>query len=110
MAGEWPEFANMVQLAGQDGLGESATYSRTGIATFAIRVIFNAAHEEINLEDGVPVSTVRPRAAVHLQDLVDNGLAEPRQGDGLSVRSVDYEVVDIRDDGEGDAILILHRT
>lgn len=104
MAGEWPDLANRIQLAGQASLGESAVYAPAAGGSFSVRIQFRSAHEEIILEDGVPVSTVRTLAQVHLADFP----AEPVQGDGLTARGTDYEVADIQPDGEGDAQLVLH--
>ena len=104
MSGEWPDLAERVQLAGQSFLGESAVYAPAAGGSFAIRILFRSAHEEITLEDGVPVSTVRTLAQVHLADFS----VDPLQGDGLTARGTSYEVIDVQPDGEGDAQLVLY--
>jgi hypothetical protein len=115
MSGEWPDLANIVQLRGQSALGESATYTRPArggdpeYGPYPIRILFSAAHEELNFEDGIPVSSVRPQAQVHAADITAMNLNRPLQGDLLTARGVDYVVVDVRNDGEGDTTLVLHK-
>lgn len=102
---DWTDLALLVQEDCQFGLSEPATFTPDGGVPVAIRVIFNEAAEQVTLEDGIPTSTQRPIASVHLADLA----APPAQGDGLVVRGVAYKVVDIPPDGEGDVDLVLHR-
>ncbi len=104
MSSEWPDLALLVQAAGQRVLGESAHFTPLVGAPLDVRVLFNSAHEEITLEDGVAVSSVRPVAQAHMLDFPQR----PSQGDGIQVRGVDYTVIDVRPDGEGDVQLILH--
>lgn len=100
---DWPARAARVQLAGQK-IGEPYTYTPAGGAPFDRRApAFSAAHEQVELEDGIAVSSFRPVLSVHLADFA----SEPAAGDLVAVRGVTYAVRDVQPDGEGDADLIL---
>jgi hypothetical protein len=67
--------------------------------------IFEAAHQEVVIDAGVPVSAVRPILDVRLADL---GFA-PEQGDRIEAKGTRYQVVDLQPDGAGSVRCYLHR-
>lgn len=84
--------------------GESVTYTPQGGSPESITGIFNARTEQVDLASGV--LSYQPTLGVKVADLSTS----PRVGDTLTVRSQGYRVVDIDEDGEGGAVLLLHRT
>lgn len=84
--------------------GEDATYTPQGQGGVAISGAFDAQHQEVDVQTGVPVSTVGPVLGVRLADLPQ----APAQGDQVTVRGVGYVVADIEPDGHGGALLRLH--
>lgn len=88
----------------QDGAGESITYTPKGQPAFSIIGIFTESHEEVVVQDGVPISSVKPTLDVVLADF---GERRPRQEDEIEREGTTYQVADVEPDGYGMAKLIL---
>lgn len=73
-------------------------------ASYEIRGIFDDDHQAVVLEGDTVVSDTAPMLSVRLADLQD----EPQERDQLVVRGERYAVVDIQQDGQGSADLILN--
>lgn len=103
----WQDLADQTLIATQDLFGEAATYTRAadGAVSALTRVIFDEDATVVSQELGVPVRSGQPGIAVRLADLS----AEPARGDTVVVRSESFRVVDILGDGQGGAVLLLHR-
>ena len=100
---EWPDLAARVQVAGQDALGEAVTYTPSGGSPASMRGVFSAAGVRIDFDSGVAVESRSPMVSMHLADFG----TPPARGDEVTVRSIDYTVLFIQPDGEGDADLFL---
>src|SRR6056297_1694385 len=69
------------------------------------RGVFTAAHESLDVEAGVPVSTVQPMLEIGEFDVSRC----PEQGDEVTVRDKRYMIVDVKPDGNGFIQLMLQR-
>ena len=91
--------------AGLRVFGEDVTYTAPGASSGeTVRGVFDAAHEEVSLDAGVPVSSVRPMIGVKL----DAFSTPPVQEGTFLIRGKTYSVVDVRPDGQGGAEIPLH--
>ena len=82
-----------------------ATYSHTGGAAFAIKLVFDSAHIEVDPTTGVAISSLSPMIGIRLSDLP----AAPTKSDIVTVRGIQYRVVDDQPDGQGGTSMVLKR-
>lgn len=89
------DLANRVDAAVmRSRLAESITYTPMVGAPVSIKGVFKAEFQEANLLTG-SVEETGPRVGIHLSDLQ----APPQHGDQVSIRGVNYKVVQIQADG-----------
>lgn len=67
--------------------------------------IYEATTEVIDLETGATVMTNQPRVSFALSDLIE----APIEGDVITIRGLQYAVVEPTFDGQGTVTLRLHR-
>jgi len=84
---------------------ETVEYLYSDLGAHSIRGAFSNAHIEVEGNDGVPVSSVKPILLIKLSELQ----RDPREGDRVSVNSRIYRIIDAQPDGEGGAVLVLHK-
>lgn len=84
-------------------LGEPVSYTPQGGSVVTVQGIFSNPFYEIVSPGGVPVLTRKPTLGIQLSSLP----VEPKIGDAVTVRSVNYTVSDVNDDGQGGADLFL---
>lgn len=94
---EWAALADRVNSTARRVFGEAVTYTAAGEAAVSISAPFDAAHEEITIQDGAAVSATSPMLAVRLADLP----AEPRKGDTFTARGRSYRVKVVKPDSHG---------
>lgn len=70
-----------------------------------ITAVFDSAHATEQLQDGVPISTLRPVVDYTTADVS----VQPVVGDTLTAASVNYKVVDLQQDNGGMTKLLLLR-
>lgn len=99
----WADYADLANVAGRGIFGVAVTYTPQGQAAQSITAIFDNAHEAVEVQAGVPVSSTRPVLNVRLSDLS----VTPRIGDTVVVGGTTYEVMDYQPTGNGDARLLL---
>jgi hypothetical protein len=102
----WAALADRVNVAARDVFAEAVTYTPAGGSAVALNTPFDAAWEEVVIQDGVPVSAVAPMLSVRLADLP----AAPRQGDTFTARGASYRVKVVKPDGHGWAKLTAQQT
>ena len=85
-------------------MAEAVTLHVEGVDIPA-RGVFVAEFESLDVDAGVPVSTVQPMLEVAAFDVP----VEPTQGDEVTVRGQKYMIVDARPDGHDFIKLLLHR-
>lgn len=101
----WSERADRVLRSQIRHFGEPVTFTPQGGAAASVSGIFDATTEAIDLDTGMPVRRARPQLGVRLADLP----SAPEEGDQVQVRGIDYVVVDVDEDGQGGAKLLLQR-
>ena len=85
-------------------MAEAVTLQVEGVDIPA-RGVFVAEFESLDVDAGVPVSTVQPMLEVAAFDVP----VVPTQGDEVTVRGQKYMIVDARPDGHDFIKLLLHR-
>ena len=85
-------------------MAEAVTLHVEGVDIPA-RGVFVAEFESLDVDAGVPVSTVQPMLEVAAFDVP----VVPTQGDEVTVRGQKYMIVDARPDGHDFIKLLLHR-
>ena len=92
----------------RSALAEPVIYTSWGGTARSIRGVFNPTSIEVDVETGVPIRTNRVVLSVLLSDLE----SDPDAGDDVdevTVRGIDYRVVDVERVGADWADLHLHR-
>ncbi len=85
-------------------MAEAVTLHVEGVDIPA-RGVFVAEFESLDVDAGVPVSTIQPMLEVAAFDVP----VVPTQGDEVTVRGQKYMIVDARPDGHDFIKLLLHR-
>lgn len=86
--------------------GEPAMFHIEGRAEdLPRRGVFTAAHQEVDVSTGVPVSMVQPVLEVRQADLP----ATLTEGDAVTVHDMRYRIVEVRADGHGFLKLLLYK-
>lgn len=88
-----------------NNFGEEVTYFPQTGGSIKIRAIFDNDYETIDPETEQLVSTNAPILGVNLNDLN----FEMKINDQVQVRNLRYNVVEVREDGQGGAQLILYK-
>ena len=99
----WQDGVASLLGSAQAVFGSDVTYHPKGEADFAVRGIFRAQGEDLDVEAEVDIGDVRPMIDFHLAPAAPDGLAgrEPVKGDKVTVSGTLYEVVEWALDGEG---------
>lgn len=100
----WPDVADLCNRAVRNTFGETVTYTpASGAPAFQLVAPFDAAFAVVEIQAGVPVTSVRPVLDVRLADLP----AAPEQGDTYTRASgAVFEVAEVQLGGHGTAKLI----
>lgn len=101
----WEKLADSVIKAGVGTFGRLVTYYPQYEACFELRGIFDNAYIAVNPETGVPVDSSVPVLHIRLADLP----CAPSPGDRVDISGCFYRVVSNQPDGQGAAMLILHK-
>ncbi len=72
---------------------------------YEIRGIFDNEHVGIDPDTEQVISTQQPILGINLHKIS----IRPRSGDVVKIRNLNYRVIEIREDGQGGASLILHK-
>ncbi len=98
---DWEAATESVLDITTKSLGIAATYTPTVGDPVAIKGVFGNAHVEVG--SNPPISLVAPVLTIQLSDLE----SDPANGDEVTVRGIDYRIIDVQKDGEGGASLVL---
>lgn len=71
----------------------------------SVPVIFNEMFTEIDANEGLQIITPKPNAGIRLTDFD----TKPKIGDKINIRSQDYLIESVRDDGEAGSLLLLDK-
>lgn len=86
--------------------GERVTYHPYKGGSIVITGIFDNRHESVDPETEQVISSNQPVLGVNLND-VD---FEIKINDKVKIRNLLYKIIEVREDGQGGAQLILHKT
>lgn len=103
MGYDFASATDLVLRQCRDTFGKAVTYSYAGGGTAQITGIFDANHVAPVLGGGPEGSMVAPALGIRLADLS----RKPIKGDGVTIDSVSYRVIDSQEDGQGGSALIL---
>jgi hypothetical protein len=97
---------SQARRAGYLQFGASVTYlPKEGGDPLAITGVYSAPSELVEIGAPTSISTSAPVLGVEREDLPSGD----RIGDTLVLGGVTWKVIDVREDGEGGADLMLHR-
>ena len=96
-------LTNRVVSAAMREMGEPITYPREGVQ-YSIRGLFSSAYTGI--ENGIPISVNTPVLTINRKDVS----FDPRDGDQVLIRGINYRVRDTQEDGGTGVALQLQRT
>lgn len=104
-----PDLADLALKAATDAFAVPATYktlvSAPGGPDLAVRGVFDAAHEVVELGDeGAAASSTAPVLGIRLADFAG---VTPAQGDEVVIDANTYEVYDTQPDGPGVGMQLL---
>lgn len=91
----------------RDTFTTTLTYTPAVGAPFALKGIFDAAYQQVELLDGAPVQTIQPKLGVRLKDFPPG--FPPKEGDRCTINGTNYRVSEFQTDGEAGAALMLHK-
>lgn len=87
-------------------LGETMTYKHKGGGSVNITAVWNREHQTVDPDTEVIVSSNNPHIGVQLSDL----LKPPKDDDQVVFQGDTYRVVDVEEDGQGAAQIVLFKT
>ncbi len=102
---QWDRLTDMTNRMVTKTFGRAVVYTPSGGGPLTTRAVFDAAHQQIELDDGIAHNTTRPVLHVRLADLD----TAPRKDDRVEVQDVTYAVTEVHPDGRGGATLYLVR-
>lgn len=103
----WATIADNVLKTAIGRFKTEVTYTRLEDQDNPISLagVFDKNNQEVNPETGVPVNDFQPTLGIRLADLP----APPAAGDTVTVSSVVYEVLQVEEDSQAGARLVLGR-
>lgn len=103
--GDFRDKVNRVLNHGMETFGESVTFYPKSGGVYKVQAVFDNSYEAIDPDTEQVISANQPTLGVNLNKIE----FEMRQGDEVQVRDTRYEVTDKREDGQGGALLLLHK-
>lgn len=94
---------DLVNDAAIQVFSRSFTHNPAAGGSHAAVGVWDEKSEQVEMQDGVPVSAVRPMMQVELKKMV----VQPVQGDGFTIDARVFRVNDIQPDGRGWAKVFL---
>jgi len=86
-------------------LGEKMIYQHLDGGEVAITAVWNREHEIVDANTETIVSTVHPHIGVQLKDLIQ----PPKENDTVLFLGNTFRVIDVEEDGQGAAQIILFK-
>lgn len=104
----WDESADLLLGNCMEAFGgeELVTYTPVTGTPRQIKAIFDESYRELDPQTGATFTSQHPVLGVKLNDLP---AASPRNGDQVTVKGTVYKVIEPQHDGQGGAILRLHK-
>jgi hypothetical protein len=101
----WQVVTNQILDACKDSFGEDCIHRPLSGGTETFTGIFDAETVQIDSITGMAVLSPQPRLGVKLSDFT----SEPKQGDIVTLRECNWQVVSVQKDGNGGAVLSIHK-
>lgn len=101
----WADLKDLALSSTMDAFGSAATYTPKVGTPYSINAIFRDTFVEVRGRDSIGNASLRPTLTVRLADL----LAEPGEGDAVTVNAVAYNIIEAQSDGGGGSVLILQK-
>ena len=101
----WLDLTDTVLKHSTNTFGERVVYWPAEAPSFEIQGVFDAAFISVDPSSGVTIQSTTPRLGVRLSAFQN----EPAEGDRVEIRGQVYDVSEYQPDGQGGAVLILHR-
>lgn len=102
---DFREKVNRVLTHGMETFGETVTFYPKSGGVYQVKAVFDNAYEAIDPDTEQLISANQPTLGVNLNEIE----FEMRQGDQVQVRDTRYQITDKREDGQGGALLLLHK-
>lgn len=102
----WLDLTDTILKHSTETFGESVVYWPKAAPSFETQGVFDAAFITVDPSSGIRIQSTTPRLGVRLSQLP----CEPAEGDRVEIRGRVYDVVEAQPDGQGGAVLLLHRS
>ncbi len=102
----WQNLSDRMLRTALSVFGETVMYTRGTTAVPISKAVFDKNYVTVDPNTGAQIMSTNPMIGVRVADL-PNG--EAREGDLVTVRGVEYRVIDKQPDSEGHIKLILQR-
>jgi hypothetical protein len=103
--GTWQDRTKQVMQACLATFGETVTYTPDGLPAIEISAIFDQEFQQVDPSTGSLVVSTQPMIGVKEDDLPQ----KPSKGDRVSIRGIEYRVVDYQPDGQAACRLLLNK-
>ena len=103
--GDFRDKVNNVLNHGMNTFGEYVDFYPKAGGVYKVKAVFDNSYEAIDPDTEQLISANQPTLGVNLNKID----FEMRQGDQVQVRDTRYEITDKREDGQGGALLLLHK-
>lgn len=100
------DHVNKILSASTTEFGEEVKFFPSTGGAFPVRAIFNNEYEALDLDTQRVVSDNQPNLGINLNDFSFEVIAKKTE---VEVRGIRYTIQDKREDGQGGALLMLHR-
>ena len=90
---------------GMKTFGETVTFYPRAGGVYKVEGVFDANYEAIDPDTEQVISANQPALGVNLNDVK----FEIEQDDRVQIRDTRYRIIDKREDGQGGALLLLHK-
>lgn len=101
----WAELKETINDVVTNTFGQDVTYYHISGAISTLVGVFTNNYIEVSLGGDNAMSSLKPVLFVQLADLPE----EPTTGDKCVLDSVEYKIIDSKDDGGGGTLLVLHK-
>jgi hypothetical protein len=98
-------MAGRIHYAGQKVFGETVVFTPDGGSPQTVTGIFDAEFTYQEMIGETVVETSRPRMILRASDITGT----PARADAINVRSLNYTIVEVHPDGQGDLEMILEK-
>ena len=103
---DFRDHVNSILTHSTAAFGETVKFYPTSGGAYVVRGIFNNEYQDVDLDLQKMVSDNQPTLGINLNDV--NFEIEPNSCE-VEIRNIFYKIIDKREDGQGGALLMLHR-